>query len=380
MPNDLFPAATAAGRLADLDLLCRSLGLSRAANHQGPLPNLLFVNAEPGAAGGMKHDDDMLRLLFDAKLPFRIVVEFTERDLAAQPGALLRYADKIRTLGHLVAIDDVGDDPAALALVPLLKPEIVKLDLSVVQRTPSATRMICGSALAAYAEQTGAILLAEGVETEAHMRHAAAWGADWVQGYLYGRPGPIPIGGYSPVTGEERRPPRIDLSETTNSYQRSLFEVAAETGRIRRFTREHLIASLAQLETHALRLGQSAVVLMRRPHVSDLLDEDRDRCHALSAVTALLAVSTSGDLGELGAVVVPGNPRNRHRAGEWATVVFAPHWAVACVAHPVEGGYDAVLTFDPSLVQRIGRQLGSELDGPCDAERRARIDALASSA
>ena len=49
-------------------------------------------------------------------------MEFTERALTRDPAELLRTVARVRELGYGVAVDDVGADPASLALLPLIRP------------------------------------------------------------------------------------------------------------------------------------------------------------------------------------------------------------------------------------------------------------------
>jgi c-di-GMP-related signal transduction protein len=44
----------------------------------------------------------------------------------------------------------------------------------------------------AYAASSGAQILAEGIETEAHLQRALTLGATFGQGWMFGRPGPLP--------------------------------------------------------------------------------------------------------------------------------------------------------------------------------------------
>ena len=59
----------------------------------------------------------------------RCVVEVTERALIARPEALLRALTRLRTRGWGIALDDVGADSRSLALMSLLYPDVIKLDL-----------------------------------------------------------------------------------------------------------------------------------------------------------------------------------------------------------------------------------------------------------
>lgn len=188
-PDALFAAATAAGLLTELDQLCCARALE-TAREAGPLaPPLVFVNAEP-AALRQPMSPDLAAVVYSG-LPFRIVLEFTERELASRPAALLRLSDLVHAVGNSVALDDVGADPASLAFLPLIEPEVVKLDMHLVQEPYSAHTQATADAVAGYAERSGAVVLAEGVETPEHAVNAVALGARWGQGWLFGRPGPL---------------------------------------------------------------------------------------------------------------------------------------------------------------------------------------------
>ncbi len=74
--------------------------------------------------------------------------------------------------------------------MPLLRPDVIKLDLRLVQRQPDAEIAEIVNAVNTQAERTGAIVLAEGIETDEHLATARALGATLGQGWLFGRPGP----------------------------------------------------------------------------------------------------------------------------------------------------------------------------------------------
>ena len=90
-------------------------------------------------------------------------------------------------MGVAVALDDVGTDAETLAMMSLLEPEVIKLDLALVQGSPDAEIAEVVHAVAAQAERTGARVLVEGVETEEQARTGDALGATLAQGWLYGR-------------------------------------------------------------------------------------------------------------------------------------------------------------------------------------------------
>ncbi|GAA4965593.1 EAL domain-containing protein [Actinoplanes utahensis] len=187
-PDRLFAAARSAGRLGELDMLCFERALEGAIAAPVVLP-LLFANGEPEVMG-QPLSPRLLELLASGPA-FRSILEYTERALPAVPGSLLRLTATIQVNGNGIALDDVGVDPMSLAFLPILEPEVIKLDMSLI-RDPDAehTRAVT-AAVRAEARRTGAIVIAEGIETEEDLHTAGRLGARWGQGWLFGRPGQI---------------------------------------------------------------------------------------------------------------------------------------------------------------------------------------------
>ena len=184
-PGPLFTAAARAGRLAELDWICRvrSLESVRAA---GVDPEFtVFVNAEPETLAS-PCPDDLLESWGEGHPS--VFVEITERALTSRPAELLGEVERIRARGWGIALDDVGADVRSLALMPLLRPDVIKLDLRLVQAQPTTEIASIVNAVRAEQERTGAAVIAEGIETEAHFETALALGATLGQGWLFGRP------------------------------------------------------------------------------------------------------------------------------------------------------------------------------------------------
>ena len=64
--------------------------------------------------------------------------------------------------------------PARPPFMPLLRPDVVKLDLRLVQERPGPAVAEIMNAVNAYAERSGALVLAEGIEDDGHLRTARA--------------------------------------------------------------------------------------------------------------------------------------------------------------------------------------------------------------
>ncbi len=162
-----------------------------AASQGGVGPErALFVNVEPSSAASWVPEigDPLLE---EALEQFPLVVELTERALPNHTTDLIPLAEDLRRRGARIALDDVGTDPRSLALMPFLRPDVIKLDLGLLHNSPSREIAEVVHAVNAEAERTGALILAEGIETEDHLRRALALGASYGQGWLFGRPGEL---------------------------------------------------------------------------------------------------------------------------------------------------------------------------------------------
>jgi EAL domain-containing protein (putative c-di-GMP-specific phosphodiesterase class I) len=254
LPDQLFAAARAAGRLGELDMLCGERALE-CALEAPETPPLVFINAEP-AVLDQPVSDRLLSLL--ARVRFRTVLEFTERALPAVPSSLLHIAAQVQQWDNSLALDDVGVDPMSLAFLPVLEPEIVKLDMSLI-REPDAphTRTVC-TVVRSEAHRTAAIVVAEGIETEDDLRTARSLGAQWGQGWLFGRPAPIQQAGHRYLAGAASlvRAARPGFHQPDGTP----FRIAARTAAAGPATAATVAAALDDLR-RTIRAGDSAVVV-----------------------------------------------------------------------------------------------------------------------
>ena len=206
------------------------------------------MNVEPSVLTGER--PEWLATLSElAAGRFAVFAEFTERSLADRPAELLASVERMRRLGIGIALDDVGADPRSLALMPFLAPDVIKLDLRLVQENPSLQVAEIVHAVSAEAERTGALVLAEGIETELHRETALALGARYGQGWLFGRPAPLGVPG-EPV----ERSIRVSRRERA-ARQTSPFEVVSANRPTRRGSKRLLLALSLQIE--ARRRGPS---------------------------------------------------------------------------------------------------------------------------
>jgi diguanylate cyclase (GGDEF)-like protein len=194
-PAEAFDVAGRIGRVHDLDVLCTREALRRSARELPP-GALLFLNIAPQTLDRGAHAGDwLLAALIEAGVPAdRVVVEVTER-VGARGAAVAAAIARLRERGLRVGLDDVGSGSGGLEMLRRTRPDFVKVDRSVVAAADAdSTARAMLLAIAAFARQTGACVIAEGVEDDATLDLIRGLGGDvrvdGAQGFALGRPSP----------------------------------------------------------------------------------------------------------------------------------------------------------------------------------------------
>ncbi len=180
-PEELLDRAQAAGCRPAVELACL-----RAAAALGTPPDgrLLFVNLGPGV---LEHPGlpEVVRAL-----PARLVLEITEHQALPERSVLMGLLAPLLDGGARLAIDDTGSGYASLEHVVELRPEFLKLSSRLVSGCDhDPARLALVQALAAFAREVGASVVAEGVEREGERLALLAAGVEHAQGWLLARPG-----------------------------------------------------------------------------------------------------------------------------------------------------------------------------------------------
>jgi EAL domain-containing protein (putative c-di-GMP-specific phosphodiesterase class I) len=130
-------------------------------------------------------------VLAGAALP-RIVLEITEHAEIADYAMMGEVLEPLRKQGLRVAIDDAGAGYASFRHILRLRPDIIKLDMSLTRNVDTdRMRRALAAALIGFAEETGSSIVAEGVETDGELAMLRKLGVTKAQGYRLGRPAPI---------------------------------------------------------------------------------------------------------------------------------------------------------------------------------------------
>jgi len=121
-----------------------------------------------------------------------LMLEITETSLITQINAVNTYLELLRTVSYRIAMDDFGTGYSPLRYLVDLPVDVVKFDISLVNKLGEDNR--AGRVVADFARlmtDVGYSLVAEGVETETALRKVESLGFAHVQGYLLGRPVPL---------------------------------------------------------------------------------------------------------------------------------------------------------------------------------------------
>lgn len=189
----LFDMAARLGHSRDLDWLCR-----RAALEGGralPFGPPLIVNVAGTALLDPHYDPDQLLLLLRwcERAPSALVLEISERDAITDLARLGEVIARHRDHGIRFSIDDAGTGGSTLELLAATTPEFIKLGGPLVAATDRAGERAAVIAMRSFALETGARLIAKGVEDEATALRMADLGVELGQGYWLGPPRRLPL-------------------------------------------------------------------------------------------------------------------------------------------------------------------------------------------
>jgi EAL domain-containing protein (putative c-di-GMP-specific phosphodiesterase class I) len=196
-PCEFIPVAEESGLIVPLGKWV--LGeAARMARHwlevrPGP-PTWLVVSVNLSARQMMGPDlvSTVAEALRDARVdPRLLALEITETMLVEDPLASAETLSALRALGVRLVLDDFGTGYSSLGYVKHFPLDYLKLDRSFVAEIHEGARETAiVSAVVEMSRALDALVLAEGVETEAQLDQVMALGCDFAQGFYFSRPVP----------------------------------------------------------------------------------------------------------------------------------------------------------------------------------------------
>jgi EAL domain-containing protein (putative c-di-GMP-specific phosphodiesterase class I) len=365
--DQLFATARQCGRLIELDRACQNTAMEAALRAGLTGSWTVFINVEPEAARDALRAPGDVQSAQDSQLApaarLRVIAELTERSLTADPPELLDLVARIRSRGWGIALDDVGADRNSLALLPFVRPDVIKLDLSLIQPRPSAEIAEIFSAVNAEAERSGTAVLAEGIENHDHLNTARSLGATLGQGWLFGR---------SRTTLEPTAPPASAVRTIRRGPEvsaESPFELAAAAMSPRLARKDLLIEISEHLERQAMLSGEATAVLASFQEAVFFTPATRRRYLQLAQRAAFVGVFGRGMPltpmpGIRGGHLSPADPL----LSEWDIAVIGPHFASCLTARDLgdsgpdlQRRFEFVLSHNRELAIKVATALFSRI-------------------
>ncbi|MDQ0212640.1 sensor domain-containing phosphodiesterase [Arthrobacter bambusae] len=183
-PEHWFNEASTVGLGGELEFAALESALEAA----GRLPSRLYValNLSPETCLDPRLPGFLEK---SALADDRIVLELTENLAVDEYAPLMAALAPLRRRGLRIAVDDAGSGFASMRHILQLRPDIVKLDRTLIAGIDNdQAQQALGKAMVEFARQIGATIVAEGIETRDELASVTRLGMNAGQGYFLGRP------------------------------------------------------------------------------------------------------------------------------------------------------------------------------------------------
>lgn len=191
MPDGFLPVVSSRRLEAEFDLAVLQQVDADLVSQQLPTGVGISINLSAQSLSRAEIVSSLLELSrHNSRHP--LMLEITETSLITQMAEVSTYLELLRTVHYRIAMDDFGTGYSPLRYLVDLPVDVVKFDISLVNKLAQDNR--AGQVVADFARMmndAGYALVAEGVETEAVLRKVESLGIAHVQGYLLGRPVPL---------------------------------------------------------------------------------------------------------------------------------------------------------------------------------------------
>lgn len=192
-PGRLYDTARDSRLLHQLDQAARLTAIASAARER--IEGRVFINFDPAAIYAPESclQSTVEAVELSGLRREQIVFEVVNSERIEDERHLCKILEYYRAAGFEAALDDVGAGYRSLSLLSKLRPDFVKLDMELIRdadHDPYKAQL--GGKLLELARGLGIPAIAEGVETEAEWLWLRDHGANFAQGYFFGRPAPTP--------------------------------------------------------------------------------------------------------------------------------------------------------------------------------------------
>ncbi len=186
MPRDFFRLAMESRVLTFIDRLCLKTCVN--ASRLVADNTIVHVNLFPSTLIEVP-TQQIIDEIQSGKNSKQFCIEISEQQIIGEPTHLIKSVRKLRQAGIKIALDDIGFGSSCLESLILLEPQTVKIDQKCVRglAISSEMRNAC-KRLIDVIHSCGAVIIAEGIESEEDLAVLVDLGVIYGQGYLFSQP------------------------------------------------------------------------------------------------------------------------------------------------------------------------------------------------
>ncbi|SHH32993.1 EAL domain-containing protein [Clostridium grantii] len=189
-PLLLFDEAKKENLSLELDRVCREIALKTFSYHYEKNKDLLlFINLDTSILEEVVGSNYLYESVRKNNIdPSNIVIEINESQ-CDDLNILEKFIKKYREYGFLIALDDIGSGFSNLNRLSVTSPDIIKIDMSLIRNIHmNYYNQEVVKSLINLSNKIGAIVIIEGVESEAEALKTLQIGGNIIQGFYFSRP------------------------------------------------------------------------------------------------------------------------------------------------------------------------------------------------
>lgn len=189
-PKLLIAEAEKFGLMLELDRLFRKKAIERFSPIYKKNNNIfLSLNIDNSAIEIGSGSNNLLKTVTKHDIdPGNIIIEILESSVS-DTAKLTDFVGKYREYGFLIAIDDFGCGHSNWERMMQIRPDLIKLDISIINNIDTDFyRQESARSIINLSHNTGALVIAEGVETRDEAIKCMSLNADIFQGYFFSKP------------------------------------------------------------------------------------------------------------------------------------------------------------------------------------------------
>ncbi|MDR2604444.1 MAG: GGDEF domain-containing protein [Desulfovibrio sp.] len=186
--EELFRIADKMNKSWELETLCRTKSLENCMRIG---EKKLFINVNPNIIYDNRFKKGFTKNILNA-YGFgadNIIFEITEHSAVVDNNAFLTSLNHYKSQNYGIAIDDVGSGYSGLNVITNVRPDFIKLDMSLIRNIDKdeTKRALC-KAMIDFGKNAGIKLIAEGIETEEELSTLIKLDISFGQGFFLGIP------------------------------------------------------------------------------------------------------------------------------------------------------------------------------------------------